>query len=487
MKVKFNFFLFLLFLTFLILPNKIEASTLFEDDFQSGLSKWNIISGADIWETKEIYGSLRFGGKINSGNTIISAIAGEESWDNYIFEVDILPIYADDKNIMFRWTPQRGFCNQFHFNSAGIQVNYRPEITNYFMTNGSIYHVKIILNENRYILYIDDQLLIDFTNSYESPPCLNGSIGLTISTGSSYPSEVWFDNVKVSTIDDEVILNVPDIKQTSNPWANQEYDSAKKWAPNSWTIANWGCALTSATMVLNYLDTKKLPNGLALHPGTLNEWLRNEIDGYIREGWINWLAISRLTKKANKTNDIENFNALEYERIFGSNSEMLLEDIKVGIPDILEEPGHFVVGKGFNENTFKINDPYYSMRTDLTSYSNSFLSLGRYIPSKTDLSYIMIASDNNVTITVKDDDGNYQGQQFFEESLKNEITDENNAQSIRIFYLKKPKNGSYMLEISAQEPKITTTNIYLYDITGNVKKIDVKDLLYEKPSFFCAK
>ncbi len=41
-----------------------------------------------------------------------------------------------------------------------------------------------------------------------------------------------------------------------------------------------GCAITSAAMLLDYLGVQTLPNGEELNPGTLNEYLRTEPDGF---------------------------------------------------------------------------------------------------------------------------------------------------------------------------------------------------------------
>ena len=89
-------------------------------------------------------------------------------------------------------------------------------------------------------------------------------------------------------------LNVPPLKQISDPWQNQVYDSANLWSPLNPTINRWGCALTSAAMVFQYHGLTKLPDNTTLDPGTVNAWLKTQLDGYVGNGYVNWLALSRL-------------------------------------------------------------------------------------------------------------------------------------------------------------------------------------------------
>ncbi len=268
-----------------------------------------------------------------------------------------------------------------------------------------------------------------------------------------------------------ISLNVPLLKQTDPLWKNQTYDNAQIWSPLSRTIERWGCTLTSAAMVLNFHGINKLPNGTDLSPGTLNTWLKSQIDGYIGTGWVNWLAISRLSKLAKSINNITDFDALEYSRFEGANKDMLKEDIENSIPGILEEPGHFVVGKGYNNDTFEINDPFYDRNTLNDGYSNTFLSLNRLVPSSTDLSYIMIAVNPEVNIVLKDQDGNTVGETFLQQPLIDELNSSNTNLPIRILYVPKPPNGNYQLLISSSNNNQYDLNIFLYDENGEVNTL----------------
>src|ERR1700722_603606 len=136
-------------------------------------------------------------------------------------------------------------------------------------------------------LYIDNNLIKTIQDSTYS----SGAPGFTL--GFKTP----IDNFEVNTVVSQD-LSVPLIKQTSTPWQSQEYDSAHIWNPSNPTINAWGCAMTSAAMIFRYYGINELPDGTPLDPGTLNKWLENQPDGYVETGWVNWIALSRLSKLA---------------------------------------------------------------------------------------------------------------------------------------------------------------------------------------------
>jgi peptidase C39-like protein len=239
-------------------------------------------------------------------------------------------------------------------------------------------------------------------------------------SNAGYLNTVYYTKINIAND-----LSVPLIKQISNPWQSQEYDSAHIWNPSNITINAWGCALTSATMIFRYYGINELPDGTPIDPGSLNTWLKNQPDGYVRTGWVNWLALSRLSKLATNINHIIAFDALEYNRISGANTTQLTTDLDNQHPDILEESGHFIVAKGINDTTFDINDPYYSRSTLNDGYNNSFLSLGQYIPSHTDLSYIMITTSPNANITIKNNRNITVGTSFTQSSIINPLNSSN--------------------------------------------------------------
>lgn len=251
-------------------------------------------------------------------------------------------------------------------------------------------------------------------------------------------------------------LDVPDIKQYTAPWNNQIYDHADTWATNP-TIQRWGCALTSASMILNYY-------GYSTDPETLNIWLNNQQDGYIRNGLVNWLAISRYTK----INSDGTKPSLEYTRLANNNNN-LINELKNNRPAILEEPGHYVVAKSQTKNSFGINDPGFTNKLTLDSYNNNFLSIGAYTPSYTDLSYIMLVLDQNVDIKIYDDqDNEVKNTTFIQNPLMDDLdfTDTTN-QTLKIVLLPKPNQNNYLIQISGNGSYQLES--YIYDQNGNNK------------------
>jgi len=265
-------------------------------------------------------------------------------------------------------------------------------------------------------------------------------------------------------------LLVPSIKQINPFWKAQVYDSAKKWSPSDPTIGTWGCALTSATMVLNYYNILKLPDSSFITPSTLNKWLISQKDGYLGNGNLNWLAISRLSKIAKNSGHNPNFSndALEFQRTGSNNKNQLTTDLQNGQPDILEEPGHFTVAKGIKDSTFLINDPFYSYTTLADGYNNSFISLNRFIPSNTDLSYILITGTKLNDLAITDSHSNSHGETFLQNPLENDYNSSQKAGDLtRELLFKNPSSGEYTLKISSLNNSLYSFDIYLYNTDGN--------------------
>lgn len=276
----------------------------------------------------------------------------------------------------------------------------------------------------------------------------------------------------------DIDLAVPLLKQTDPLWGNFLYDSADGWAPpEPDDISRWGCALTSAAMVFRYHGITKLPNGIGLNPGTLNVWLLNDkeidskYDGYIRNGLVNWIALARMSMQAKDQNPDFAFDALDYVR-YSEDHNQLKTDLENNIPGILgvNNDSHFVVAKGVNsEEVFTINDPFYD-REDLSAYSNSFSSLGRFIPSSTDLSYIMLVVDEEINVSVENSSGDPVGESFIQQPLEGDETPGNfSGDPLRMFYLSDPTSGEYTLNLSSSPLQNYQLDVYYYDANGDVK------------------
>lgn len=275
-----------------------------------------------------------------------------------------------------------------------------------------------------------------------------------------YTTNVWVAEIQPTT--NFPALDVPDIKQYSSPWNTQIYDSANTWSSNP-TIERWGCSLTSAAMILQYYNHD-------IDPGTLNTWL-NSHNGYNKIGYINWNAVSRfsLTNTA-KIDPNKNAPILEWNT-FSPNQSTIINEIENNHPLIAHVPGHFTVIKGRQGSDFLVNDPA-SRQTLLSQveslHSGSLDRIDRYLPSNTDLSYIVLYLDPTITIKVFDTNNQEITNSYFVENpLTPDSGDEQStATPLGVFAYPKPVNGDYRVELTGPSGSYTMDS-YLYGKDGN--------------------
>ena len=479
-------------LLFIIFPKTISAqSVLFSDNFESGKSdQWFTVKG--IWSLQNIQSSNRFGLVLNGQSNTAEVQVGSSSWNNYEFSIDMLPIQGWDRNLFFRVGNERSRISNLdlptgyalHMSPDWIDLQkWTPGLVNnpdilrvpVSWNNNVIRHFRIILKDNNIKIYSynlnespSTSPIIDYTDNSVNA-ILSGKIALLITTGAVFPSEVWFDNVVVTsipTVPPLPNLNVPYISQLNSMWASDIYDSANRWSGYPY-LSRWGCALTSASMVLNFY-------GFNTNPKNLNEWLKSQTDGYLGNGLVNWLALSRFSN-LNKTTDTP---ALEYRR-FGNNQNDLITELKNGSPPILKEQGHYVVAKSQLISSFGINDPAFSERVTLDSYGNTYLAMNTFRPTHTDLSYIMLTIDPKYSLQVFDNAGNeILGHTFIEEGLVDDAdASQNTSGSISVFQLPTPREGIYKVNLSGN-PGQYDLNFYTYDKDANVKKLIKSGVLF---------
>lgn len=258
-------------------------------------------------------------------------------------------------------------------------------------------------------------------------------------------------------------LNVPLIKQSVLPWRDDIYDHASSWSTTP-TIERYGCALTSAAMTLQYYNH-------STNPDTLNNWLLSQSDGYLGNGLVNWLAISRYSR----LHEDPDSPALEYRRLPASN-ETLKNELLAGRPGILKLPGHFVVGKGIDQDDILINDPGRN-KTKLSEYGGSYLALNQFIPSHTDLSYILFTIDPQYNLKLTNNLGFKVGETFVDEPIDDDVTETaSNGESLRTLLLPVPWDGQYNLEVTGPGGEYNLES-YLYDTNGNVTQQTLNGLL----------
>lgn len=268
----------------------------------------------------------------------------------------------------------------------------------------------------------------------------------------------------------EIPGSFPHLSQKSEPWGDDEYDNAGQWAGVAGSgIDRWGCALTSAAMILQKYGVKDLDSN-EMKPDWLNEWLKAEPDGYIGPGYINWLAIARYARgKATEG------KSLEYTRSYDVSA--------MELPAILGLSGHFVVAHDEDVTNWKINDPNLSDGNSDLSKTTSIRSINKYTLSSTDLSYMLFAAGAGVTASVSDDSDSTIPLTWLEESLSDDLGGSVAIPSLFTTMIPKPASGVYRLKIDNSTPTTEAFKLYLYGQDGQVKAeeltVEPGEQLYE--------
>lgn len=143
-----------------------------------------------------------------------------------------------------------------------------------------------------------------------------------------------------------------------------------------WTIAQKGCALASASMVLKRYNHMNPPDGL-------NYFLSdNYISGlgsigYTINGAVKWDAVNYISQQQVKyRGDLSSYGNLRKGIIIDKSS--MDEYLKRCIPVIVQvfnpdtKSGHWVVVTGKDGDDYLINDPAYPERTKLSSYGDIY-------------------------------------------------------------------------------------------------------------------
>ncbi len=235
-KIK-RLFFFLAF--FFLIPTPLFATSNFYYDFENNSSNfkdWVVINkkGNYTWSVlSENNGNHYFGSKVSDNFSYTEAQAGDFLWDDYVFELDLVKKLGADINFFFRVRDERSIysfndgSSEYIFNwpqGYGIHISFGTIYLGKFfsdhyvqLTSGKslatpadgIYHFKIVAYKNSFKVYESGNLVIDFTDTSviaSDDAFLKGRVALGVSTGAVAPTEVYFDNIKVTKIQDPVIL-----------------------------------------------------------------------------------------------------------------------------------------------------------------------------------------------------------------------------------------------------------------------------------------
>lgn len=215
-------------------------------------------------------------------------------------------------------------------------------------------------------------------------------------------------------------------------------------------------------MVLKEYGVKTLSNQ-EVTPAALNAWLKSQSDGYIRNGLVNWLAITRYTRQSYTAG--KSPTKLEFVKSPYSESDVTGK-LGSGLFPILGEPGHFVAAHGSSGDDWLINDPNNLARTSLAK-SASIATSNTFVPSLTDLSYMLYVFDQGMNVEVSTPGGVVDGI-LTEEWLTDDLASDS-ANKLNLLYVPKPASGNYKVTVGGRG----ALDIYLYDKNGSnwTKKI----------------
>jgi hypothetical protein len=381
---------------------------------------------------------------------------------------------AMDRNWLIRWQDENNYLAVHIYGPIivpekkvnGKSYGFTPEMEYFNFRSGQTYQVEVTHQPTlglTTIQILGEEKLITFSEKTGEPKVVSGIPGLagSIGYGTLY-SQSWYDNFQIWSIPspENIVLPVPHILQTDTAWKNAVYDSANHWAGSqSPGIGRWGCALTSAVMILRYYGFHNFPEGQPIQPDTLNIWLNEQIDGYFDQGNLNWRAISRLTHELRGTT----LPTLEFAYTNVAQSDQvtwLKTKLFQAQPIILAEPGHFIVAHGIQttDSPILIRDPVGSYST-LQPYSNRFLSARVFTPSHTNLQAITVAVKPGTQIAMND----IAAIPLLEpQAVEGEY--------LWIYDWPKPGAGTYTITVTTAKSHRVPVTIFAYTPNGQVTK-----------------
>lgn len=468
-----------------------EPDIVFEDDFSSGsFEKWlPVRDDGQYWQVVD--GVLEV--TVPKRNTITEIIPKDDywssDWKNIEFSYELTPLKGVDRNTSFGWESiqtwfevhfLRYFLNLVRVGDSTVSLNVFEDFE---MVNGQTYHVTIRIVDTTISLFVDGDLITE----KNLPSFVNngGKIGLKAGTGSIFPTQLRYDNISVKLVDtnEKQSLAVPEFKQTDPQWADDIYDSAQNWSDQP-TMSRWGCLTSSMAMVLNYHGIETFPDGTPITPASLNQWLKSQPDGYLGEGYLNWVAMTRLTHQISQAFQTPK---LEYIRSAGHDIQTSITEIHDKKPTILEIPGHFLVATGFtaDKNDLRINDPGYSFEY-LSQHNADLVSTRLLTPSYTDLSYLLTTGNANLTMELQKHDGSpvENWQQFSEQLTADSETNQETQPATSIGQLAQPLHETYRLLISQKRLEPFSLKIISYDREAQPTIFEMKGWVGPEPLAF---
>lgn len=440
MKSKLINSFILSFALYALFPSKTLATDIIVDNFSDpDMSKWSVLRNIQ-WSYPNLFcmndyipakwkitdGTL--GIDINS-RACVTEITKKEfvvprQYSDYSFSFDMMTKNSlnSDRNFAYfyidgnNWAGIKITGNSIVFQQikGGFSQLSNQEQFEYPFTVNAWHRFRVDFRENVQ-LFIDGQFVGSSINHFYDSN-VDQPFAFQASVGAIKTSSVSFDNLVVSVPDqDGVKLPVENLKQFDEAWGSHLYDSADEWVPagGGTSISDWGCTLTSAVAIMRYHGITKMVDGQEVTPLSVNNWLV-ENDGYIDGGLVSFVSLTVLTKQIS---DKHGSPALEYGQLsrkkISENPEQwstfedgIIEQIDLNKPVIIQKPGHFMVGTGYNtaKSEIFISDPAYNYEK-FSQHGSSISSVRTLTPSFTDLRYLEIVVPQGVEANLFDSSG----------------------------------------------------------------------------------
>jgi len=177
-------------------PEQATGILLWDDfsDTSYSNSIWSVLRGS--WAVDEGVMMCNSNGKL---------LAGDLSWEDYVFEVEILGVDVVDKVVNFRYIETgHGYGIDFRSNPYNdvVLVKATPSNRNQILQsvhvpnyNNTWYTLAVAVKDNRIVVTIDDRIVMDYIDN--DSPILHGRVGLGADLHASAISAVYFDNALV--------------------------------------------------------------------------------------------------------------------------------------------------------------------------------------------------------------------------------------------------------------------------------------------------
>ena len=531
--LKFILFSQILLFSYLIVPKYVHAYPFFNEEFNAGFTN------PSTWTTTQNEGIISF----ITGNTIrLFSDGGSFPFlytntnvfpsDNFKITIDLQylrsgPAYGNGivitNNIPPNGTthpgPEYGIVGIWQDPADGlfIQVNYLCPDDNPGCSTISLTPFQPFLDDlsphTLEIEYVDQvyKIFLDSDLKFTSSPTLNRPSAVWLGNTAFVDPDGWssfeVDYIHIESLDED--LPVEHFSQRDPEWENVEYDFSSQRSPLGWRgIGDWGCAMTSAAMVLNYHGFNKGPDGQDTNPYNLNQYLKDKGE-FDDVGGVIWDAFADYTMLALENNQVSaTLPNLEFS-YDDFDLDLLREDIEATTPGIIEivmdnqgtgtwldDDLHFVVAKGIKEDdSILIDDPWDIDETEAILQEKypgkEYRRIGRLLRNHSDISYIWLVLYGQAEVLVEYE-GNKMGvdkngieyseipnAQYFEQGVPANSNDPTvrygDGVGSKVFLLPKPITGEYKLIFSGNDGDKLDFDLHTFARQGGHNRFDIED------------